>query len=70
MSRAAAVRYGVLEWAIVFFLVAVFEDFTFRGYLQSALGDGIGFWPAAIILAVCVRRDSLEQHRRGHASAA
>jgi uncharacterized protein len=51
VSGSTAIRYG-LEWALVFFLVAVFEDFTFRGYLQSALGDGIGFWPAAIVLAV------------------
>jgi membrane protease YdiL (CAAX protease family) len=46
-----ALKYGLL-WAVAFFLVGVFEDFTFRGYLQSALGDGMGFWPAAIILAV------------------
>jgi membrane protease YdiL (CAAX protease family) len=52
VSGGVAARYG-LEWAIAFFFVGVFEDFTFRGYLQSALGDGIGFWPAAIILAIC-----------------
>jgi len=50
-TGAPGLKYGLL-WAIAFFLVGVFEDFTFRGYLQSALGDGIGFWPAAIILAV------------------
>jgi hypothetical protein len=47
----AAVKYGII-WGVAFFLVGVFEDFTFRGYLQSALGDGIGFWWAAIILAI------------------
>jgi len=46
-----AVKYGVI-WGIAFFLVGVFEDFSFRGYLQSALGDGIGFWWAAIVLAI------------------
>jgi uncharacterized protein len=51
VSGAAAAKYGFL-WAIVFFLTGVFEEFTFRGYLQAALGDGIGFWPAALILAV------------------
>lgn len=51
VSGATAVKFGLL-WAIAFFLVGVFEDFTFRGYLQSALGDGIRFWPAALILAV------------------
>jgi membrane protease YdiL (CAAX protease family) len=52
VNGGTAVKYGI-EWFIAFFLVGVFEDFTFRGYLQSALGDGIGFWPAAIILAIC-----------------
>jgi len=51
VNGSTAVRFG-FEWAIVFFLAAVSEDFTFRGYLQSALGDGIGFWPAALVLAV------------------
>jgi CAAX protease family protein len=51
VSGATAVRYGLL-WAFGFFLVGVFEEFSFRGYLQDALGSGIGFWPAALILAV------------------
>ena len=46
----AAVKYGVLYF-IAFILVGIFEEFSFRGYLQSTLGSGIGFWPAAIILA-------------------
>jgi len=33
-------------------VVAIFEEFSFRGYLQATLGSGIGFWPAAVILAV------------------
>jgi membrane protease YdiL (CAAX protease family) len=48
---ATAVKFGLL-WALAFFLVGVFEDFMFRGYPQSALAEGIGFWPAALILAV------------------
>jgi len=51
VSGAAAAKYGLI-WAVAFFFVGVFEDFTFRGYLQAALGDGIGFWPAAILLAL------------------
>jgi membrane protease YdiL (CAAX protease family) len=47
----AAVKYGVLYF-IAFILVGIFEEFSFRGYLQSTLGSGIGFWPAAIILAI------------------
>ena len=51
LGGGAVVKYGLL-WAIAFLLVGVFEDFSFRGYLQSALGEGIGFWPAALILAL------------------
>jgi membrane protease YdiL (CAAX protease family) len=51
VSGATAVKYGLL-WAPGLFFVGVFEEFTFRGYLQDALGSGIGFWPAALILAV------------------
>ena len=51
LSGGEAVKYG-LPWAIVFLLTGIFEEFTFRGYLQSTLASGIGFWPAAIILAV------------------
>jgi membrane protease YdiL (CAAX protease family) len=63
-TGAPALKYGLL-WAIAFFLVGVFEDFTFRGYLQSALGDGIGFWPAAIILAVVF--GAIHWHNKGEA---
>ena len=51
LGGLGAVKFGLL-WALAFFLVGVFEDFMFRGYLQCALGDDIGFWPAALILAV------------------
>jgi len=45
-----AVKYALL-WAIVFLLVAVYEESLFRGYAQVALTAGVGFWPAAIILS-------------------
>lgn len=44
-------KYGLL-FGIVFILVGIVEEFSFRGYLQSALGSGIGFWPAAILLSI------------------
>jgi uncharacterized protein len=44
-------RYGLL-YLLAFVLVALFEEFAFRGYLQATLASGIGFWPAAILLAV------------------
>jgi uncharacterized protein len=46
----AALRYGFLYFA-GFIVVAVFEEFSFRGYLQSTLQLTIGFWPAALVLA-------------------
>ena len=46
------VRWGVL-WLSFFLLVAVFEEFLFRGYTLFTLTDGIGFWPAAIALSLC-----------------
>jgi membrane protease YdiL (CAAX protease family) len=42
------VKYTLL-WALVFLLVGFFEEFAFRGYLQHAFQQGMGFWPAAIL---------------------
>ncbi|MDE3168577.1 MAG: CPBP family intramembrane metalloprotease [Acidobacteriota bacterium] len=47
----AAIRYALL-YSVGFFAVAVFEEFSFRGYLQSTLQLATGFWPAAVILAI------------------
>jgi membrane protease YdiL (CAAX protease family) len=44
-------RWAIV-WAIFFVLVGLFEEFTFRGYTQFTLADGIGFWPAAILLSM------------------
>ena len=51
LSIGDAVKYGFL-YAVGFVLVGLFEEFSFRGYMQSTLGSGIGFWPAAAILSV------------------
>jgi membrane protease YdiL (CAAX protease family) len=40
-----------MYWLVFFIVVGLFEEFTFRGYLQFTLADGIGFWPAACILS-------------------
>lgn len=50
LSPSAMVRYA-LEWAAVFCLVGIFEEFFFRGYLQFTLSSGMGFWPAALLLS-------------------
>ena len=39
------------SWFIAFLLVGLAEEYLLRGYLLYTLGDGIGFWPAAIVLA-------------------
>jgi uncharacterized protein len=52
LSRGEAVRYALLH-ALAFVLVGVSEEFSFRGYLQATLSQGIGFWPAAVVLAIC-----------------
>lgn len=36
-----------LFWGAFFFLVGIFEEFTFRGYTQFTLSQAAGFWPAA-----------------------
>jgi uncharacterized protein len=51
VTGGEAVKDGAL-YAMGFLFVGVFEEFAFRGYLQSTLASGIGFWPAAILLAV------------------
>jgi membrane protease YdiL (CAAX protease family) len=43
-------RWGIL-WTVVFVFVGLSEEFLFRGYTQFTLADGIGFWPAAILLS-------------------
>ena len=38
-------------WGGLFLLVGFFEEFTFRGYTQFTLNQGIGFWPAALLMS-------------------
>mgnify|MGYP001205415803 CR=1 FL=1 len=47
----AAARYAIF-WAAAFMIVGLFEEFGVRGYLLSTLTEGIGFWPAAIMLSI------------------
>jgi len=48
LAPFAVLKFGLL-WALGFLLVGLFEEFSFRGYLQFTLTTGIGFWPAAAI---------------------
>jgi uncharacterized protein len=51
LAGVPALRYGGLYF-IGFMLVAFFEEFSFRGYLQATLASAMGFWPAALALAI------------------
>jgi membrane protease YdiL (CAAX protease family) len=51
LSGGDALKFGAL-YGIAFLMVGLFEEFSFRGYMQATLGSGIGFWPAAIILSI------------------
>jgi hypothetical protein len=45
------VKYGVL-WMAADFMVALSEEFVFRGYLQFTLTRGMGFWPASLVTSI------------------
>ncbi|HZD95079.1 MAG TPA: type II CAAX endopeptidase family protein, partial [Candidatus Sulfotelmatobacter sp.] len=47
--------WGLL-WLFVFLFVGLFEEYFFRGYALHTLAEGIGFWPASIILAMAFAR--------------
>jgi membrane protease YdiL (CAAX protease family) len=51
LPGADALKFGAL-YGIAFLMVGIFEEFSFRGYMQATLGPGIGFWPAAIVLSI------------------
>ena|SRR5271165_1666483 len=52
-EHGGAIAKWVLFWVVFFLVVALFEEFLFRGYALYTLAEGIGFWPAAVVLA-CV----------------
>lgn len=43
--------YG-FEWLVAFLLVGFSEEYLLRGYALYTLADGIGFWPAAMVLGI------------------
>jgi membrane protease YdiL (CAAX protease family) len=47
----AVLGYG-LAWLVAFTLVGCAEEALFRGYLQSTLTRGMGFWPGALLMSV------------------
>ncbi len=63
------VRWG-LFYLLLFTFVGFFEEFLFRGYTQFTLGDGIGFWPAALLLSLGFGAAHLENPGEGWVGAA
>ncbi len=53
-SRCTALRVlkFAVFWAGFFLIVGFYEEFFTRGYTQFTLTDGVGFWPAAILLSL------------------
>jgi membrane protease YdiL (CAAX protease family) len=47
-----AILSWALAWAVVYLMVGFFEEYVFRGYALHTLAEGVGFWPAAVILGV------------------
>jgi uncharacterized protein len=45
------IMYAV-AWSVGFFLVGMYEEYLFRGYLQATLTRGIGFWWSALLLSI------------------
>jgi uncharacterized protein len=50
LQGSEIIKSGLL-YLVGFTFVGLFEEFLFRGYTQYTLGEGIGFWPAALVLS-------------------
>lgn len=51
-SHGGALIRGLLLWVMTSFVIGLVEEFAFRAYMLRTLADGIGFWPAAAVLAI------------------
>jgi uncharacterized protein len=50
--RLPEALYWAGAWGVAFLCVGLFEEYLARGYALWTLADGIGFWPAAILMAL------------------
>jgi uncharacterized protein len=48
----ASLMYWTILWIGASLVIGLVEEFTFRGYVLRTLADGIGFWPAAVLLSI------------------
>jgi membrane protease YdiL (CAAX protease family) len=69
LTGNAIFKWGLLH-LMLFTFVGLFEEFLFRGYMQYTLADGIGFWPAAILLSVAFGAVHLSNPGEGPVGAA
>jgi len=51
-EHGIAIAKWALFWGAFFVVVGLFEEFLFRGYTLFTLAEGIGFWPAALVLSI------------------
>jgi len=51
LHSSRIVEFG-LYWVIFSAIVAIFEEFLFRGYAQFTLACSFGFWPAGILTSI------------------
>lgn len=49
--HGSAIFSSLVAWSIAMIVVGIFEEFLCRGYVQYTLASGIGFWPAAFVMA-------------------
>jgi membrane protease YdiL (CAAX protease family) len=61
LHGTSAWSYG-LQWGVAFLLTALFEESLLRGYLQSTLTRGVGFWWAAVLLSMAFGATHLPNH--------
>ena len=61
---AAIAKWG-LFWGAFFLVVGFFEEFLFRGYALYTLADGIGFWPAAVLMSIAFGAVHLQNSGEG-----
>jgi uncharacterized protein len=50
--HGGALWYFTLLWLVANLLIGFAEELEFRAYLLATLADGIGFWPAAVLISI------------------
>jgi membrane protease YdiL (CAAX protease family) len=49
--HGTSILYWAAVWWLLFLFVGLSEEYLLRGYALYTLADGIGFWPASVVLA-------------------